>query len=157
MLGTTSQVYATAVVRDVQACNGALNILLEGDLSATLAADHPDFDLLLRQAEASLRDRRPVAVALDAAGCLADLSPAHAVTIRWVKEDEEDRNRLAITVWEVGSLCYLMRDHPEFERLRGELAAAAASGARVLLATRTWPVEGEAEVWNVVLDARPAP
>jgi hypothetical protein len=74
------------------------NPLLDNHLSATLAAGHADYDLLLRQAEGSLRLRYPVGVVIGPTGRLVDLSPAYAVTVRSVQEEDEGGKRLAVAV-----------------------------------------------------------
>jgi hypothetical protein len=134
---------------------GYCNPLLDNHLSTTLAAGQADYDLLLRQAEGSLRLRYPVGVVIGPAGRLVDLSPAHAVTVRSVQEEDEGGKRLAVAVWELGSFSYLACDQPDFEHVRSLLVAAASSGGRVLLANRTWVREIEGEVWNAILYAGP--
>ncbi len=92
---------------------------------------------------------------VDPTGNLVDLRYANRVTVRYVRDDEEDSNRVMVAFWGFSSICYLTRDHPEFERIRTTLAAAAARGEPVWFANRTWPVMGETEIWNRILDARP--
>lgn len=155
MLKTTDRVCAISRVSALQPCPDGVRLILDNHLPVTLTASHADYDLLLQQAEGSLRIRYPVGVVIDPAARLVDLSPAHAVTVRSVQKDDEGGKRLAVAVWELGSLSYLACDHPDFEHVRSLLVAAASSGERVLLANRTWPQETEGEVWNAILYARP--
>jgi hypothetical protein len=138
----------------LQRLNGAVKLRFSGGLTATLLADHPDHDLLLRQAERSLRRREPVGVIVDGTGCLVDLNHTYHVSVSDAVADDADGNRLLITFWGFGVVCYLPRDHPDFERIRSTLETARVSGSRVWFATRTWPVQGESETWNLILDVR---
>ena len=72
-----------------------------------------------------------------------------------VRHAEEDEGRLPIWFWAFSPVCYLTRDHPEFDRIRATLERAAASGSRMWLANGMHPVEGETEVWWKILDVRP--
>jgi hypothetical protein len=144
-------------VADIQPANGAVTILFDNGLAATLLAQHPDRDLIRRQAEISLRERQPVGVLVDGAGCLVDLNHTYQVTIREVRDMEDDARRVQVGCWGFGPVCYLMRQHPEFDRIRTILNEAAASGAPVRLANRTWVVEEETELWHQILDVRSLP
>jgi hypothetical protein len=156
MLETSKQLCDIDIVRDIQSCNGITRILFSRSSSTALPANHPHYDLLLRQAEASLRHQFPIAVLLDTAGTVADLSEGHQVTVRRVQQDEDGVKGLRIALWELSPVCYLAKDHPDFERIRDLLLAAEKSGERLWLANRSWPVEEETEVWNSILDVRPA-
>jgi hypothetical protein len=110
---------------------------------------------MLREAERGLQQRRPVGVMVDGDGRLLELSPTHDTGVCSVREDEEDRSRLAVWFWGYSPVCYLTREHPEFDRIRATLEQAAASGSRVWLANRMHLVEGETETWWKILDVRP--
>jgi hypothetical protein len=154
MLGTTLRVFDIQVVRAIQSSNGALAITLANGLIARLVPDDVDRDRMLRAAEESLRDHRPVGVLLDGEH-VVELSPAHETAIASIREDE-DKNRLAVWFWEYSPVCYLTRDHPEFDRILALLEQAIASGHRVWLANRMHLVESETEIWWQILDARSA-
>jgi hypothetical protein len=72
------------------------------------------------------------------------------------RDDEDDPSRVKVAFWGFSAVCYLQRDHPEFGRILGTLAAAVGSPAQVWFANRSWPLEGETEVWNAILDVRTA-
>jgi hypothetical protein len=128
MLQTGSQICEMDVVSDIQACNGTTRILFGRTSPAALLGDHPHYDLLLRQAEASLRHQSPIAVLLDTAGAIADLSDVRQVTVRQVQEEQDGVRGLRVALWEMGAISYLAKDHPDFERIRGLLLAAQHSG-----------------------------
>jgi len=110
---------------------------------------------MIREANSSLQQGRPVEVMANQNGLLLELSHAHEKSVRSVREDEEDKGRLAVWCWEYSPVCYLTREHPEFDRIRATLEQAAASGRRVWLANRMRLVQGETEVWWKILDVRP--
>jgi hypothetical protein len=155
MLGTTTQVFEIQTVRSIEPSNGAPVVVFGSGLVARLPPDHPDRDRMLREAADSLRQRRPVGVLVNGEGRLLELSHAHDTSVRSLREDEEDSSRLAVWFWEFSPVCYLTRDHPEFDRIRPTLEQAAASGSRVWLANRMQLVEGETEIWWKILDVRP--
>ncbi|HXG11892.1 MAG TPA: hypothetical protein VNK04_19200 [Gemmataceae bacterium] len=72
-----------------------------------------------------------------------------------VKDCDEDPSRLEVWFWGYSPVCYLTRDHPDFERIRATLREALASQSMVWLAPHTWPVEGETEIWTKIMDVRP--
>jgi hypothetical protein len=155
MLGTTPQVFDIQMVRTIQPSNGAVVIAFGSGLVARFPPDHPDRDRMLREAQSSLAEGRPVGVMVNGDGRLLELSHAHETGVDCVREDEDDENRLAIWFWGYSPVCYLTRDHPEFDRIRATLEQAAASGSRVWLANRMHLVEGETEIWWQILDVRP--
>jgi hypothetical protein len=60
-------------------------------------------------------------------------------------------------------MCYLAKDHPEFDRLHASLAAAAGTPAQLWVANYSQMVkdeptsdEGEFEIWWKIMDVRPA-
>jgi hypothetical protein len=155
MLGTTAQVFGIQAVRAIHPSNGALLVTFGSGLLGRLLPDHPDRDWILREAEASLQERRPVGVLVNGEGHFLELSHAHETCVDCIREDEEDNSRLAVWFWEYSPVCYLTRDHPEFDRIRATLEQAAATGGRVWLANRMHLVEGETEIWWKILDVRP--
>ena len=62
---------------------------------------------------------------------------------------------VVVAFWAFCAVCYLTRDHPEFDRILATLWAAAGTQQRVVFAIFTWPVESETETWNKILDVRP--
>jgi hypothetical protein len=155
MIGTSRLVFDIQIVTGIQPSNGALVVSFGSGLIARLPPDHPDRDGMLYEAEFSLKERTPVGMMMDADGRLLELSHAHDTGVHSVREDEEDNTRLAVWFWGYSPVCYLTRDHPEFERIRATLEQAAASGGRVWLANRMRMVEGETEIWWKILDVRP--
>ena len=53
-------------------------------------------------------------------------------------------------------LCYLLKDHPDFDRLHRTLRGVAGTETPVLFATHSHPVDDEEESWWHLLDARRA-
>jgi hypothetical protein len=155
MPGTTPQVFDIQTVRTIQTSNGALVVAFGSGLVARFPPDHPDRDRMLREAEDSLRQGRPVGVMVNGDGRILELSHAHETCVDSIREDEEDKSRLAVWFWEYSPVCYLTREHPEFDRIRATLEQAAASGSRVWLANRMHLVEGTTEIWWKILDVRP--
>jgi hypothetical protein len=88
-------------------------------------------------------------------GRLLEMNLAHDSAVDSVRADEEDPSRLAIWFWAYSPVCYLTRDHPEFDRIRATLEQAATSGGRVWLANHMHLVESETEIWLKILDVRP--
>src|SRR5262249_34684196 len=103
----------------------------------------------------SLRRQTPVGFLCDGTGRITDLNYTYEVTVRFVHDDEEDSNRLFVGFWEFSEVCYLIRDHPDSQRIRETLEAAQRSGGRVVFANHMRPRESETEVWNSILDVRP--
>jgi hypothetical protein len=155
MIGTRIQVFDIQKIRTIQSCNGAVVLTFGSGLVARFPPDHPDLDKMLREAEDNLQQGRPVGVLVNAMGQILELSHAHDTCVDSVRDDEEDEGRLPVWCWEFSPVCYLTRDHPEFDRIRATLEQAAASGSRVWLANRMHPVEGETEIWWKILDVRP--
>jgi hypothetical protein len=154
LIVTTGQMYDKQSVTAVQPCNGSTAIHFRNGSTTSLPGTHPDRDVILLEARQSLSSGRPVGYVVDAAGSLLDLHHAHDTGIDSVKE-EDDSTRLEVWCWGFSPVCYLTRDHPEFERIRATLAAAAAGGGRVWLTTHLRTVEGETEIWHKILDVRP--
>jgi hypothetical protein len=155
MLGTTSRVIDILTVLAIQPSNGAFAITFGSGLVARVPPDHPDRDRMLREAEDSLQDRCPVGVLVNGDGYILELSHAHDACVHSILPDEDDKSRLAVSFWEYSPVCYLTRDHPEFDRIRATLEEAARTGDRVWLANRMHMVRGETEIWWKILDVRP--
>jgi hypothetical protein len=157
MIGTTTQVFDIRTIHTVQPSNGALAIAFQSGPVVWLSPHHPEHDRILREAEWSLREQRPVGVLVNGDGCLLELSPAHDTCVRSIRTEEEDQSRLPVWFWQYSPVCYLTRDHPDFDRIRATLEQAAATGAWVWLANRMHMVEDETEIWWKILDVRPIP
>jgi hypothetical protein len=155
MLETTCQVYDIQRVTEVVPCDEGHRVTFQGGLTATLSADHPDRDLLLAKAERHIHWPEPVGMLIDANGRIIDLNHTYQVSVCYVRDDKEDPNRLMVAFWGYCAICYLTRDHPEFERIRTTLMEALASATEVVFANHCWPIEGETEIWNKLLDVRP--
>jgi hypothetical protein len=154
MIGTKTLVFDIQMVRAVQPSNGALTVAFQNGLVAWIPPDHPEKDTLVREAQYSLEQHRPVGVLVNGEGRLLELNAAHDTGVRMVRQEEGDE-RLAVWCWGYSPVCYLTRDHPEFDRIRATLEQAAVTGDRVWLANRMHLVEGETEIWWKILDVRP--
>jgi hypothetical protein len=143
----------------VDPCPGGLRLTFYRGLGATLCANHPDFDIFLHSIEYSLVNHYMLGLHITAAGDLVDLNHATQSHVRFIREDEEAPDRLEIALWGHSSVCYLRRDHPDFERIRHILEEALASGDLVWYATHTRPekVVTEHETWigSRLMDVRP--
>jgi hypothetical protein len=73
-----------------------------------------------------------------------------------VRPDEEDPSRLLVEFWAYSPICYLTKDHPDFERLKQTLECAAATDEPVSFANHRHMVEGETETWWKLMDVRAA-
>jgi hypothetical protein len=155
MIGTTRKVFDIQPISAVQPSNGSLAITFQSGLVTWLPPNHPDREMILQEAEWSRQQHRPVGVMADEQGRLLELSHVYDTCVDSVREDEEDKSRLAVWCWDFSPACYLTRAHPDFDRIRATLEQAAASGGRVWLANRMRMVEGETEVWWQILDVRP--
>jgi hypothetical protein len=155
MLVTTARVFGIQTVSAIQPSNGTLVVAFRSGLVARFPPDHPDRDKMVREAEDSLQQRRPVAIIVNGEGWILELTHAHETGVASLREDEEDTNRLAVWFWEYSPVCYLTREHPEFDGIQTTLEQAAATGSRVWLANRMHLVEGETEIWWQILDVRP--
>jgi hypothetical protein len=99
MRGTTSQVFAIQTVRTIQPSNGAVVVAFGSGLVGRFPLDHPDWESMLREAQSSLAEGKPVGVQVDGDGLLLELSHAHEPGVYSIREDEEDNCRLAIWFW----------------------------------------------------------
>ncbi len=157
---TTSFAFDVRAVARVQRCAGAVELTFQDGSLARLEATHPHFDTLLALVESG--SRRPIGLTLDSSGGVVDLNEAHDVTVRYIRETEETPDRLKVAFWGFSPLCYLAKDHPEFERIRAMLAAAAGTPARLWVANHSQMVkdepaadDGEFEIWWKIMDVRP--
>lgn len=151
---TISRTYGVQTVIDIQPSNGATVLTFQPGQTATLPGDHPDRETILREAERSLRGRKPVGVIVDEGGRLIELSPAQHTLVRSLRDDE-DGDRLVVACWGFGPITYLRRGHLEWDRITATLGNAVASRNLVWLANRTRMVQGETEIWWEILDVRP--
>jgi hypothetical protein len=147
--------YTIQVVTAIQPGDGATTLKFQDGSLATLPAGHPDHDLYLGDAHWSVDTGRPVGLVLDEHGLIVDLNWTWDSSVHQVRDDPEDNSRLEVWFWGYSPVCYLTRDHPEFERIRTTLAQAAAAGTMVWLANRSHMVEGETEIWHKLMDVRP--
>jgi hypothetical protein len=155
MIETATQTTGIQTVAEVRSVDGDVELTLSDGVKARLSADHPNHASILRQAEWSLCDGRPMGVLLDSAGRIVDLKHAVQTSVRRVQDCEEDPNRLEVGFWGYSPVCYVTRDHPDFERIRTTLEQAVESGKPVWLATYTWPETSETEIWVKIMDVRP--
>jgi hypothetical protein len=157
----TGLVYQVRAVAEVQRLEGCAQVTFRDGSAACIDAGHPDFDVLLINAESALRPQARVGVVLGAGGRTVDLNAAHETGVRSVGEDVADRSRLAVTFWGYSPICYLTRDHPDFTRIRSTLEAAVGTEKRVWVANCSRMVEseagidGEGERWWKIMDVRP--
>jgi hypothetical protein len=112
-------------------------------------------------AESNAGKATPIGLVLDSSGRVADLNTAHDTTVQSVAECPEDYDRLKVAFWGYGPVCYLTRDHPEFQRLRSILTQAAETQNVVWVANHSEMVESEPaedgaefEVWWKIMDVR---
>jgi hypothetical protein len=154
MHAVSDQAYDIQVVARLEPCDSGLTITFLNGSIAIVPADHADYALILLGAEDSLRNRQPVGMVLTGTGRIIDLHRTYPVTVRELIDDR-DGNRLMVGCWGFCPYSYLPRDHLDFERIRTALEEAVASQTRVWLANWSWPVEGNNEVWNKIMDVRP--
>jgi hypothetical protein len=147
--------YAIQVVTAIQSGDGGTELTFQDGSVAAVAAMHPDYDFLLIEARWSVDTGRPVGLILDERGVVLDLNHTWDSSVRRIRDDPEDSSRLEVGFWGYSPVCYLTRDHPDFERIRATLAEAAAAGTMVWLANRSHMVEGETEIWHKLMDVRP--
>jgi hypothetical protein len=160
---TTSLVYDIRFVASVQPGDAGVQLTFRDGSVAHLDEAHPNFDTLLVLLKSESCRCWPVGVLLDASGRVIDLNEAHDVTVRYIREEEDTADRMKVALWGFNPMCYLSRDHPEFDRIRSTLAAAAGTSTRLWLANHSQMVndeprtgDGEFEIWWKILDVRPA-
>jgi len=157
MLDTATLTSNIQTVRELVPLNGTVAITFANGQQVTLGSDHPDRDLILQQAEGSQKRNLPVGFQAGPGGQLLDLTYAYEVQVQDVSEDPEDENRIRIGFWGFCAVCYLVKDHPECSRIRSALLEALQTHRRVWFAHHTRQEESDTEVWNRILDVRPAP
>ena len=155
MIELAANVINILPVTDIRSTDGAVELTLNRSLKARWPTNHPDHEIYLHQAEWSLEQGRPIGVILDATGKVVELKIALETHVQKVMDDTEDSTRVEVWFWAYSPVCYLTRDHPEFERIRPLLEQAVASNKMVWLATYPWPVESETEIWTKIMDVRP--
>jgi hypothetical protein len=153
---TQKAVHDIRIPMGIESEGAQTQITFQGGLTATLPSEHPDHDFLCRVVERSLERQRPVGFILDPEGRIIALSHTYDTNVRRVEDDEDGRG-LVIGFWSYCTVSYLTWDHPDFERIRKTLTEAIATGTSVLVANHTWPIVGETEIWNKILDVRPLP
>jgi hypothetical protein len=156
MANTTAGLHDIRLLEAIQPGAGSVKVTFQGGLTAVLADNHPNYELILPEAQRSLEWQQPVGIILDVEGRILDLSHTHESLVRGFEEDE-DGKRLAVCFWAFCAVCYLTHDHPDFERIVRTLTEAVATGQPVVFANETWPIEGETEIWQKILDVRPVP
>jgi hypothetical protein len=157
-----SLVYDIRLVTAVNPVNGGLEIIFRGGTVAFLLSGHPNFEILRLHAESQLGQPVPLGLLLDADSRVIDLNIAHDTSVQSIQECPEDPNRLKVAFWGYSPVCYLTRDHPDFDRIRATVWRAA--GTRTMLwvvhhsemvADEPKTQDGEFEVWWKILDVRP--
>jgi hypothetical protein len=156
MVQLSHQTYDIQRVRDILPCDGGTQVVFPTSLSACLRRGHPDYERILHHARGSLQDGSPVAVLVNEGGELVQLNYTHRSAVRHVRPDDEDPTRLMVEFWVYSPICYLTKDHPEYERIKHTLEHAAASNTQVIFANHMHMIEGKAETWWKLMDVRPA-
>jgi hypothetical protein len=141
-------------VQAVRQCQGGTEIALQNGRTACVAADAPDAAQFIAVANAACVNGEYVGLLLTDAGDVLDLSPARVSTVAFIRPDAERPDRLMVGFWSFSTLCYLMKDRSDFERLQRTLQGVAGTGTPVLFANHSHPVEDEEECWWQLLDAR---
>jgi len=159
---TTSLVFDIRPIASVQRCDGSVQLTFRDGSVAHLDEAHPHLDTLMVFVASESRRWRPVGVMLDTSGRVIDLNEANDVTVRYIRDNEATPDRLKVALWGFSPMSYLARDHPEFERIRSTLAAAAGTPTRLWVANHSQMVqdepttEGEFEIWWKIMDVRQA-
>jgi hypothetical protein len=141
-------------VRAVGPCRGGTEITFANGTTACVPAGAPDGARFIAGANAARVSGEHVGLLLSDAGEVLDLSPGRVSTVAFIRQDEERADRLIVGFWAFGTLCYLMKDHPDFERLHRMLQGVAGTETPVLFANHSHHVEDEDESWWRLLDAR---
>jgi hypothetical protein len=144
----------------IDSVTGGLSISFYRGLKARLRDDHAEHDIILRTVNYSHAHHYMVGVAVNPEGNVVDLRHAAESHVHSVREDEEEApNRLEVALWANSPVCYLRKDHADFERIRRTLEEAMISGDSVWYATYSDPEEVEAknETWigMRIMDIRP--
>src|SRR5579883_3184981 len=152
MIQTTHQTYDIQPVRAVLPCDRGTQVVFPAGLTACLRKEHPEYERILHHARSSLQYGHPIGFILNEAGELVELNDTHQSTVRQVQPDEDDPGRLMVEFWAYSPICYLAKDHPEYERIKNTLEHAAAMDEQVIFANYLHMVEGETETWWKLLD-----
>jgi hypothetical protein len=155
MIQAGSQIYDIQVIQAIEPCAGGSRLVFHGGLSGCVPKGHPEFERIVRYAQSSLEHGSPLGFIVNNAGEVVEVNHTHQSTVRFVNQDDEDPNRLMVGFWAYGPLCYLTKDHPEFERIRDTLRDAMRTERPVLFVNHLKMVEGENETWWKLLDVRP--
>jgi hypothetical protein len=83
-----------------------------------------------------------------------ELNCNHQSAVRRVLPYEENPNRLMVEFWSYSPICYLTKDHPEYERAKDTLERTAATDSQGLFANHMHMVAGKTETWWKLLGAR---
>ncbi len=159
MTVATTLIHDIRHVAEVTPVDGGLEIRFGSGAPAFLDAGHPNFAVCRITAEAHSGQPRPVGVILDAEHRIVDLNAAHDTTVSFIREVPNDRSRFMVGLWGYSPICYLTRDHPNFERIRSLLASAAGTSRKVWLANHSEMIVTEAqgaegETWWKIMDVR---
>jgi hypothetical protein len=152
---TIHPTYDIQRVREVRPCDGGTQLVFLTGLSVCLWKEHPEYERILHQARSSLQYGAPVGLMTGETGELVELNYTHQSAVRHVRPDEDDPSRLMVEFWAYSPICYLTKDHPEFERIKHTLERAATMDEQVLVANHMRMVEGETETWWKIMDVRP--
>jgi hypothetical protein len=156
MIQTTHQTCNIQRVQKVLPCDNGTQVIFENGLSACIRTGHAEYERMVRQAHHSVQDGIPVGFLLNETAEIVELNYTHQSTVRFIRPDEDDSSRLVVAFWAYSPICYLTRDHPEFERIRQTLERAAKGNEHVILANHMNMVDGETETWWKIMDVRPA-
>jgi hypothetical protein len=158
---STSLLYDIRFITNVTPAEDGLRIALRDGSSALLDASHPHFGVLRIHAESNCGKPTPIGLVLDSSGRIVDLNTAYDTTVQSITECPEDYDRLKVAFWGYSPVCYLTRDHAEFQRLRSILTQAAGTQKVVWVANHSDMIEsepadddGEYEVWWKIMDVR---
>jgi hypothetical protein len=158
---TATLVYDIRLVAGVSQVEGGLQIAFGDGTVALLDACHPNFDVLRIHAQANQGRPVPVGVVLDGAGQIVDLNTAHDTAVQSVQDCLDDHHRVKVAFWGYSPVCYLTRDHPEFERIQATLTKAVGTQAAVWVANHSTMIEdapaaddSEVEIWWKIMDVR---
>jgi hypothetical protein len=150
------QSYDIQRVRDIRPCAGGHQITFPSGVSSCLLKGHPDQERILQQAHSSVQAGSPVGFVVNQAGELLELNYTYQSAVRHVEPDDEDPSRVVVEFWSYSPICYLTRDHPDFERILRTLKCAVKEEKPVILANHIHMIDGETETWWKLLDVRPA-
>jgi hypothetical protein len=160
---TTNLEHCIQRIASVRRQDGSVKVTFLDGSVARLDETHPHFDMLKALVPSDSQRWWPIGVMLDASGRVIDLNEANDVTVRYVREKKDSPERLHVALWGFSPMCYLVKHHPEFERLRSTLAAAAGTPVRLWVANHSQMVhdepttdDGEFEIWWKIMDVRPA-